>query len=252
MKLGYKCIEARWDEGSAKWTVKFQNVQSGNIIEDTGDIFMTGIGALNEWKWPDVPGLKDFQGPLLHSANWDDTWDPQGKKAAVIGAGSSGIQIVPTLQPKLAHMDHYVRGRTWIAATFGMDEVRKRNNGLDGNFSYSEEEKEQWKKDPSSYVKYRKALEAGMQGSYSVTHIGSEAQNGARAEFDRDMRKRLESKPEVADHMLPDVRSLIIRVKLSPTPTTTDTVFSRHMLTGICSSLHCASVSRPDLDISKP
>jgi cation diffusion facilitator CzcD-associated flavoprotein CzcO len=38
-------------------------------------VFMTGIGALNEWKWPDIKGLKDFKGPLLHSANWDEEFD---------------------------------------------------------------------------------------------------------------------------------------------------------------------------------
>ena len=62
MKLGYKCVEARWDEGSAKWTAKFENVQSGNMIEDTGDVFMTGIGALNEWKWPRHSRPQGLQG----------------------------------------------------------------------------------------------------------------------------------------------------------------------------------------------
>ena len=67
-------------------------------------------------------------------------------------------------------MDHYVRGRTWIAATFGNELVRERNDGKDGNFTYTEEEKAEWRKNPSEYIKYRKALEAGMQGTYAVTH----------------------------------------------------------------------------------
>ncbi len=113
-------------------------------------------------------------------------------------------------------MDHYVRGRTWIASTFGMDEVRARNNGLDGNFSYNESEKEAWRKDRDSYIKYRKALEAGMQGGYGVTMRDSDAQIGARAEFDRDMRKRLEKKPEVAKHMLPDFPPLCKRLTPGP------------------------------------
>ena len=113
-------------------------------------------------------------------------------------------------------MDHYVRGRTWIASTFGQEEVRARNNGLDGNFSYDKEEKEAWRKDRASYVKYRKALEQGMQGGYAVTHIGSDAQNGARAEFDREMRKKLLKKPEIAEHMLPDFPPLCKRLTPGP------------------------------------
>ena len=134
----------------------------------------------------------------------------------MLGAGSSGIQIVPSLQPHVKRMDHYVRGRTWIAATFGNEEVRKRNNGLDGNFTYQDSEKAAWRKDPASYVRYRKALEAGMQGGYAVAHKGSNEQNGARALFDQDMRKRLEKKPEIIDHMLPDFPPLCRRLTPGP------------------------------------
>lgn len=35
----------------------------------------------------------------MHSAHWDDSYDFNGKAVAVIGSGSSAIQIVPQLQP---------------------------------------------------------------------------------------------------------------------------------------------------------
>jgi cation diffusion facilitator CzcD-associated flavoprotein CzcO len=53
----------------------------------------------SSWKWPEIPGLQDFKGKLLHSASWDHTYDFQNKTVVVIGAGSSAIQIVPQLQP---------------------------------------------------------------------------------------------------------------------------------------------------------
>ena len=113
-------------------------------------------------------------------------------------------------------MDHYVRGRTWIAATFGNDLVRERNNGKDGNFTYTEEEKEQWRKDPKSYIKYRKALEQGMQSTYAVTHRDSPEHNSARTLFDQDMRKRLANKPEIIDHLLPNFPPLCKRLTPGP------------------------------------
>jgi cation diffusion facilitator CzcD-associated flavoprotein CzcO len=45
-----------------------------------------------------IPGLGDFKGHLAHSARWDDTYDFAGKTVAVIGSGSSAIQMVPELQ----------------------------------------------------------------------------------------------------------------------------------------------------------
>jgi len=51
-----------------------------------------------------------------------------------------------------------------------------------------------------------------MQGGYEVAQIGSDAQNGARVEFERDMRRKLVKKPEVAEHMLPDFPPLCKRL----------------------------------------
>lgn len=216
MKLGHKVIEARWNEETSKWHVKVQKVGTDEVIEDSGDVLFTGMGALNEWKWPEVKGLHDFKGRLLHSANWDSSYDATGQNVAVIGAGSSGIQIVPTLQPKVKSMDHYVRGRTWIAASFGSELVRERNNGDDGNFEYSKEEIEGWKNDPSSYVKYRKALEVGMQGGFAITHRGTPEHEAAWSAFKVDMQRRLAKKKEIAEHIIPEFPPLCKRLTPGP------------------------------------
>lgn len=53
------------------------------------------------------------------------------KRTAVIGSGSSAIQIVPGIQADVKHIDHYVRGKTWIATTFAAEKVKERGEGLD-------------------------------------------------------------------------------------------------------------------------
>ncbi|KAL7003858.1 hypothetical protein EMMF5_006612, partial [Cystobasidiomycetes sp. EMM_F5] len=58
------------------------------------------MGVLNKWKWPSILGLQDFKGTLLHSANYDTSVDLTDKTVAVIGSGSSGIQIVPSIRAK--------------------------------------------------------------------------------------------------------------------------------------------------------
>lgn len=140
----------------------------------------------------------------------------QDKTIAVIGAGSSGIQIVPSLRPIVKRMHHYVRGRTWIAATFGHDIVEARNDGKDGNFQYTDAEKEEFKNDPEGYVKYRKMLEVGMQGGYAVTHRGTKEHAEAWEAFDKDMRARLRGKPEVIEHLIPEFPPLCKRLTPGP------------------------------------
>ena len=66
---------------------------------DQADILLKGTGLLNQWDWPKIPGLHDFKGPYMHSANWDESFDWTNKTVALIGSGSSGIQILPQIQP---------------------------------------------------------------------------------------------------------------------------------------------------------
>lgn len=57
------------------------------------------------YKYPNIPGIKDFRGKLMHSAAWDGNYDLTGKTVAVIGGGSSAVQIVPNIQPGIC-VDH--------------------------------------------------------------------------------------------------------------------------------------------------
>ena len=72
----------------------------------------TGANADSNWKWPNIEGLHDFKGKLVHSARWDQEYDFADKRVAVIGIGSSGIQIVPKLATVVKEMDCYVRTQT--------------------------------------------------------------------------------------------------------------------------------------------
>ena len=79
---------------------------------------------MNKWKFPDIPGIEDFEGKMMHTANWQQDVEYKGKKVAVIGNGSSGIQIVPNLQPHVKVLD---RGPTWISFGFGEGAARRYN-----------------------------------------------------------------------------------------------------------------------------
>ncbi len=56
-------------------TVK--NSLTGETFVDEANIVISARGTLNDYKWPDIPGLEDFQGTLMHSAAWDSQYVPQ-------------------------------------------------------------------------------------------------------------------------------------------------------------------------------
>lgn len=54
------------------YDVKVQDLKIGTEITDHCDILTNASGILNHWRWPPIPGLKDFKGTLLHTASWDE------------------------------------------------------------------------------------------------------------------------------------------------------------------------------------
>jgi cation diffusion facilitator CzcD-associated flavoprotein CzcO len=159
MKLSHRVIEARFSETESKWHVKVENCLTGEVVEDSCDVLYACIGALNDWKWPDIPGLSTFKGKLLHSAAWDDDWDATGLSAAVNGSGSSAIQIVPALQPKVKHLDNYVRGQAWIAPPIAEAEVRK-HTLTEANFHFTADELKEFNEKPEALLAFRKSWTA--------------------------------------------------------------------------------------------
>ena len=138
----------------------------------------------------------------------------QGKSIAVVGAGSSGIQIVPNLQKRVARIDHYVRGPTWISTTLANDQLVKK--GSESNIEYTPEEIEAWKRDPESYHLYRRVIEADLQSAHPATIKGTEMQKGARGIFTKLMKDRLAKKPHLADEMIPDFPPVCKRLTPGP------------------------------------
>ncbi|KAK6431576.1 hypothetical protein LTR95_012260, partial [Oleoguttula sp. CCFEE 5521] len=63
-----------WNEEKGQWLVKLRQTKPGQEpreLEDTCDLLLHGTGILNNFKWPDIPGLKDkFKGKVVHTARW--------------------------------------------------------------------------------------------------------------------------------------------------------------------------------------
>ncbi|KAL8742626.1 MAG: hypothetical protein Q9190_004920 [Brigantiaea leucoxantha] len=215
LKLSHEATEARWDREISKWRVKLEDLQSREKFEDIADVLIGGIGLLNKWKWPEVPGLQTFKGRLLHNAAWDDSFSYKDKRVAVIGSGSSGIQVVPALQPHVAKLDHYIRGRTWIATSFANAELKKRTDSA-SNFAFTAEEIDSWRCSPKMYLSFRKSLEAELQSGHDIVERNSAAQRKARETFTELMKSRLAKKPEMADHLVPSFPPLCRRLTPGP------------------------------------
>jgi 4-hydroxyacetophenone monooxygenase len=112
-RFNTEVLKATWNETTATWSVEVRTPDGGtDVIE--ANVVVSGAGALNAPRMPDIPGMEEFNGPSFHSARWPDGLDLAGKRVAQIGAGASGFQIAPTIADEVAHLDIYQRTAQWM------------------------------------------------------------------------------------------------------------------------------------------
>ncbi|KAH9888569.1 FAD/NAD-P-binding domain-containing protein [Cubamyces lactineus] len=219
IRLRHEVIYARYDEPTGKWHVRIRRPHPDTDvleeIEDTADVLVTAIGSLSRWKWPDIDGLQGFKGELHHSAGFDPsdkTWQEvaekwKDKRVGVIGVGSSALQLVPALQPRVQKLVNYVRGKTWLAVPFASNafvDLLGRDAKNAEEFRFTPEELERFKTDPEFYRNFRLSLENEINSVHSSTLRGSPMQLAARQAFRENMRKKLAKKPWIFEQLLPD------------------------------------------------
>ncbi|KAH9888553.1 FAD/NAD-P-binding domain-containing protein [Cubamyces lactineus] len=231
IKLSHEITNARYDEPTGKWHIRVCRTHTttgeSEEFDDVADVFVNATGPLSRWNWPDIEGLKDFKGELHHSAGFDPgekTWQEvakewKDKKVAVIGIGSSALQIVAALQPRVGKLVNYVRGKTWIALPVAGDAFprymgREPKNAED--FTFTPEEIERFQSDPEFYKNFRHGLEQELHNAHAITLRDSPTQRMAQAAFKKNMEERLSKKPWIAEKLLPGFPAACRR--LTPAP----------------------------------
>ena len=108
LRFGHEVTNARWDTASDRW----------HISTTRGDFHaryvLGAAGFLVEPSLPDIPGIESFEGTVMHSARWDHSWQPAGRRVAVVGTGASAIQIVPSIQPSVEHLTVFQRTAPFV------------------------------------------------------------------------------------------------------------------------------------------
>lgn len=99
----------RFDGTAGRWTVRFAD---GATL--TARAVISAVGQLSEAFTPDIEGLDTFDGPVLHSADWDDSVDFTGQRVAMIGNAASAVQILPRLTATTEHLTVLARTPNWV------------------------------------------------------------------------------------------------------------------------------------------
>lgn len=112
IRFGHDVTSARWDESAQHWRLTV--VADGRSTELTAKVVITAVGLHNRPKYPDISGLADFTGDIVHSAAWPEEFDLTGRRVGVIGAGASAMQVVAATVDTVEHLTIFQRSPHWI------------------------------------------------------------------------------------------------------------------------------------------
>ncbi|KAI5680385.1 hypothetical protein M9H77_01612 [Catharanthus roseus] len=82
-----------YDELNKTWKIKARNLSSNEVEEYSGRFLVVATGETSDAFIPDVKGLSNFSGEVIHSTRYKNGEKYKDKKVLVVGAGNSGMEI---------------------------------------------------------------------------------------------------------------------------------------------------------------
>lgn len=109
IRLQTRVAATRFDPPTDTWLVQFA---SGSALH--ARFLITAVGILSAPQYPSAPGREAFAGPAHHTARWPrEGVDVAGRRVAVIGTGSSGVQIITAIADDVADLTVFQRTPNW-------------------------------------------------------------------------------------------------------------------------------------------
>jgi cyclohexanone monooxygenase len=105
IRFNTNVVKAAYDSGTSRWTVETEDGASFDAR-----FLVAAVGQLSTPKDTSYPGQDQFQGRVIYSAKWPrDGVDYAGKRVAIIGTGSSGVQMTPVIAQSAAQLTVFQR-----------------------------------------------------------------------------------------------------------------------------------------------
>jgi 4-hydroxyacetophenone monooxygenase len=114
IRLGHDLEDARFDEKDSTWHLTFQG-PDGERVERDVSMVVSAAGVFSKAKLPDIEGIDEFEGAIVHPTQWTRDLEVRGKRVAVIGNGSTGVQLVAPVAQEAEHLSVFQRTPQWIA-----------------------------------------------------------------------------------------------------------------------------------------
>mgnify|MGYP001433184435 FL=1 len=218
IQFNTRVTSARFLEDANLWEVE---TDQGDRV--TSQFLITGIGCISSGNVPDIKGLDSFQGEQYHTGSWPhEEVDFAGKRVAVIGTGSSGIQSIPVIARQAEHLTVFQRTPQYtIPARHGTidrkflektvkpnyDDLMERARWSTGGFPMDRDERSALEISAAERLEIYEAswAEGGIRFlSTSFKDVSTDRRaNDTMAEFIRKKIREMVQDPETAEKLMP-------------------------------------------------
>jgi cyclohexanone monooxygenase len=216
IQLNTRVTRAAFDEAATRWTLE---TDQGDRVSASYVVMATG--CLSAARVPAFEGLDTFQGEWHHTGAWpDEGVDFSGKRVAVIGTGSSGIQSIPVIAEQAEELLVFQRTANYSVPAFnrpltaqaekeGVEHFAERRQFTQESFlglSVPANDKSALEVSPEERrALYEERWQMGglpMYGAFTDIMVDERANETAK-EFFRDKIQEMVTDPDVAEKLIP-------------------------------------------------
>jgi monooxygenase len=115
IRFSHKAVRAEWSTEAGRWTVTVETPEGERELTCRFLLGCTGYYRYDEGYTPQLPGIEDFGGTVVHPQHWPEDLDYAGKRVVVIGSGATAVTLVPAMAGTAEHVTMLQRTPTWIA-----------------------------------------------------------------------------------------------------------------------------------------
>jgi cation diffusion facilitator CzcD-associated flavoprotein CzcO len=113
---GTELVSGSYDDKHKQWSVTLRRSGGAErVMHPRHLIFATGVSSI-PYTPSDIPGLDDFSGVEVHSGDFKHAEHWKGRKALVLGSGTSGHDVAQELHSHGAQVTMIQRSKTYVVS----------------------------------------------------------------------------------------------------------------------------------------
>ncbi|HVT25436.1 MAG TPA: NAD(P)/FAD-dependent oxidoreductase [Rhizomicrobium sp.] len=210
LRLNSEVTALSWNEDAGKWIARVKSKNGGEELHHANAIVMA-VGLLDRPAVPQIPGIENFRGRIIHTTELTAQYDLTRAHVAVIGTGASGMQLVPDIAPSAKSITIFQRSAGWVTPIAGYrDELPSEALWLDANVPF--------------YRNWSRFIQAwmiagphafpiwGVDPEWQDEHTVSAANKKLRDRLIAYMESKIGHRPDLMEKCLPDYPPLAKRI----------------------------------------